>query len=201
MCWGQGQGQGWSLQSVPAWAPPSARLGQRVLTLGPVGSTPVALSMCASGHGAGAGTSQFCAFSQQGAPPGDWRTAGSLQSGDWTVYGNSGGRAPAARNVCSLFAAQSPPGPVPRPGQACLPQQARGQLPGLERGLAWALGGAGARARGAFSSLFLERDEDPREVTPLIGRKRGSFPVRHTDPDGKAGPLIVSTGRRGEGAT
>lgn len=68
-------------QSVPASAPASAWLGQTVLTLGPGGSTLVALSTCVSGHGAGAGTGQFCALSRQGAPPGGLED--SWEPSDW----------------------------------------------------------------------------------------------------------------------
>ena len=107
---------------------------------------------------------QFCTLSRQGTPP--WGTRGqpgAFRPGAWAIYGNSWGRAPAAQNVCSPFAAQGPSGPVPRPGQACLPQQDGGQLPGLDGGLAWVLGGAGARARGRFPASSWEEMKTPEK--------------------------------------
>lgn len=96
---------------------------------------------------------------------------------------------------------------MPRPGQACLPQQAGGQLPGLAGVLAWALGGAGARARRCFPASSWKEMKTPEKEAGLdleeareLPRPVPGFPVRDTDADGKAGPLIVSTGRRGEGA-
>lgn len=87
---------------------------------------------------------------------------GAFHLGDLAIYGNSWGRAPEAWDVCSLFAAQSPPGLVPRPGRGCVPRQDMGQLCGLEGRQVWARGGAMARALGHFPASSWRRRKTPQ---------------------------------------